>query len=258
MFIWKWKSFLAKRVSLWNTLFLYKLNFLTSFQICVEASSTRASTEHLHHLLLHPLELSPKNSGRAAFPHFTFQQHQNIMTHPREFLKCEQTPNRSKEIQIPIRKITVLSISYLSRTPFLPQSCSGTFESAESEPRGTKIRIWKLYFERRFKWKFEKTQKKVETSLSFGMVKLWAHLPWLPPSSGARPYYSRSTARLHATRFLVSKLLLWHITKRQPVNRQLLSALLPNPTSTSSATIWEMPGQNLTLPEFLTQRNSER
>ncbi|MXQ92629.1 hypothetical protein E5288_WYG005691 [Bos mutus] len=42
-------------------------------KICVEASRTRASMEHLHHLLLHSLELSPKNSGRAAFPHFTFQ-----------------------------------------------------------------------------------------------------------------------------------------------------------------------------------------
>ena len=68
------KVFPCKRSqSLKHTLFLYELNFLTSFQICVEASCTRASMEHLHHPLLHFLELSPKNSGRAAFPHFTFQ-----------------------------------------------------------------------------------------------------------------------------------------------------------------------------------------
>ena len=67
--VFPWK----RSQSLKHTLFLHELNFLTSFQICVEASRTRASMEHLHHLLLHSLELSPKNSGRAAFPHFTFQ-----------------------------------------------------------------------------------------------------------------------------------------------------------------------------------------
>lgn len=51
-FIWKWRSLLTKKkrggVFFWNTLCLAEPNFQISFQICVGASSTTASTCTTH------------------------------------------------------------------------------------------------------------------------------------------------------------------------------------------------------------------
>lgn len=147
MFIWNRKS-LLKRVSLWNTLFLYKLNFLTSFQICVEASSTRASTRLLHHLLLHLWNFLQRIQEELLFLILLSSNIKTLWHTLENFLKCERVPNRSKRLNSNSENNCFEHFLFIQNS-FLPQSLFRyLWRSAESEPCGTKIRIWKLYFEK--------------------------------------------------------------------------------------------------------------
>lgn len=96
--------------SFWNTLCLAERNLLISFQICAGDAATQQlppSTCTTHGFP--PWNLLQSIQRELLFLTLLSSNITSLWHTPRKFLKCQQTPNRSKEIQIPIWKITALA-----------------------------------------------------------------------------------------------------------------------------------------------------